>query len=352
MAGVSTNEQVGKPTGGMPGQTHVDYQRQYTRWQAAIEFWNAGVGMQAALLQRLVEQGTELKIEADEHTQRFIQTPDGFVMERQRRGYWVLDVPLVNFELAMEWKRYAFQDARQEKLDAYLKGTFVADEELRSALIYNVVTYNGTGTGLGNAGINAASGLWNGTTSKLTPPPFRSRKFASSHTHYNKTASATAITLADINAQRETILHHGYGGQMVATIPTTMMTKIADLFQATVMLPATPIVPTIQVEGFPSTGLKLQGFDFFVDEMVPDDYVVMFAMGAPPLFERLHPESAYRGLQFEPGSYVQNPLRGGTFFRRTGMVVKHKGAGVVLNMAGSYANPHGLSPNPYSFDYV
>lgn len=356
------NEQgSGTPVLGVYGQELVDYRSFYTKVVEMVEQYNQTNDL--AFIARAQEDGTQLKIRHWERSFEMTQIPDGWEPDSQRLGFWGVDVPLNNYGAGYKFTFFGWQDLSLREAEQTTADLFRADLRLQAKLLYNTMTYGGPayGAGLGNAGVSRFSGFWNGAApngSGLTPPPYKAVTFADTHSHYQPTANAAQVTIADLNFLFETIVEHGYseggtgegGDGLVLSMPLSVATQLKDLAAFTTMMTPVPFIGAV-TQGLTS-GFQLQGFGVFYDNWVAGNRLVGWSNERPVAYRRVPPRPEGQGLQFKKGNDSDNPLLGSAFYRRAGHMIQEKGAGAVLQIAGAYANPQASSPNPYSFEEV
>jgi hypothetical protein len=190
---------------------------------------------------------------------------------------------------------------------------------------------------------NAGYGWWNGQYSaeeKVTAPPrYGNNTFAANHTHY---LTASAITLPSITSLKQTLIHHGYKGRLVALINSVEAQAIEDLAAWTSnQIIRSPITDAIAVMGF-TDGFQLLGIQWYVTEAMPAGYILLMETqveeGKRP-FLMFEPKNM-SGLNLMPGVMNDYPLVESYFERWFGFKVWQRGAGAVLQItAGAYTSP-------------
>ncbi len=196
------------------------------------------------------------------------------------------------------------------------------------------------------------------------PPTYKTTSFSGSHSHYLASGGAT-IDSGDLDLIIEHLTHHGYGKKAganmvvlmnVAQINTIKTFRVADgdsydfipaQGSPAFLLPVTTIGPSQP----PSTyqGLDVAGSYgplLIIDEdFIPAGYLVAFATGGDsnasnPVGIREHANPQLRGLRLVKGRTPDYPLIDSFYQRGFGTGVRHRGAGVVMQItAGAYSIP-------------
>lgn len=198
-----------------------------------------------------------------------------------------------------------------------------------------------------------------------TPPTYKNNTFASTHNHYI-TSGTVAIQSADMDEIEEHLVHHGYGSQngsqLVFMVNRTEGNVIRQFRVATGasydFIPAQGapafLMPGMGIEGGrPAStfrGLSVIGsygpWMIIQEDYIPSGYVMAFATGGEqqatnPVGFRQHTNSSAQGLQLVKGANPDYPLIDSFYRRGFGTGVRHRGAGVVMQITtnGTYAIP-------------
>lgn len=200
-----------------------------------------------------------------------------------------------------------------------------------------------------------------------TPPKYKSNSFTSSHNHYIISGGA-AVVSGDLDDMEEHLVHHGYGSQAGATL--VLLVNRAQLNTIRTFRVATgSSYDYVSVEGGapwllptntggvvggrpPSTvnGLKVSGqygkWLIVEEDYIPSGYMLGFATGGQnqatnPVGFRQHANSALRGLRLVKGKDNDYPLIDSFYNRGFGTGIRHRGAGIVMQVkaSGSYEVP-------------
>lgn len=202
------------------------------------------------------------------------------------------------------------------------------------------------------------------------PPKWKNYTHLGTHTHYI-TSGAAAIDSGDLDALETHLKHHGYGRQsgatMILLVNSTELAIIRSFRVATGasydfipgggqppwLLPTNTggvVVP--QGGGVPAAvnGLDVAGrygsFLVVEEDYVPSGYVVAFSTGGQnqatnPVGFRQHQNAGLRGLRLVKGRDNDYPLIDSFYQRGFGTGVRHRGAGIVMQITANanYAIP-------------
>lgn len=199
-----------------------------------------------------------------------------------------------------------------------------------------------------------------------TPPPFKNTLHDGTHTHF-LTSGAAVIDSGDLNDLETHLVHHGYGRENGANMVLMMnRAQVATVRTFRVATGASfDFIPAAGAPAFfmpadaamvggraPATygGLTVAGsygpWTIIEEDYVPIGYVFAFATGGPlaatnPIGLRQHANPALRGLRIIPGSRSGYPLLDSFYNRGFGTGVRHRGAGVVMQITANaaYATP-------------
>jgi hypothetical protein len=201
------------------------------------------------------------------------------------------------------------------------------------------------------------------------PPKWKNTTHLGTHDHY-VSAGGAPITSADLDAMEDHLKHHGYGRQSGATLVLMLNTaelavvrnfRVAtgssyDFVPGSGQLPwllptntggvvipqGTAIPPTVngmQVAGRYGSWLVVE------EDYIPAGYMLGFATGGAnaatnPVGFREHAREGFRGLRLIKGREPDYPLQDAYYGRSFGTGVRHRGAGIVMQVAaGAYVIP-------------
>lgn len=195
------------------------------------------------------------------------------------------------------------------------------------------------------------------------PPAYRGTTFTGTHTHY-LTSGAATLDSTDVDDMEEHLFHHGYrltlGYRLVLMVERAQGNVIRNFKVANGdkydFIPSSGvgggvIMPNGQVVGAPTGNVRGQigtygAFIVVEEDYIPSGYVLAFASGGPANLGNLvgirqHSNAALRGLQLVKGRDNDYPLVDSFYRFGFGTGVRHRGAGVVLQVTtnSSYAPP-------------
>lgn len=216
-------------------------------------------------------------------------------------------------------------------------------------------------------------GFYNGDSDPdQVPPSYKTNTFTTGHNHFLVSGAAT-IDALDLQEAKTHLEHHGYeriNGYQTVLMVNKQEANAIRLFRSQVnggltgalydFIPSQGqpgiIIPLdLQVIGngqVPNTlrGLNVIGSygDILIVEepYIPAGYVVMFVTGGRdnlqnPIGFRQHSSPGLRGMRLIKGRNADYPLMDAYFVRGFGTGVRHRGAGVVMQIkaSGTYAPP-------------
>ena len=189
------------------------------------------------------------------------------------------------------------------------------------------------------------------------PPDYKNDTFSGTHNHY-LTSGAATIDSGDLDAIEEHIKHHGYleGGatlvimmnrQEVATVRSFRVSGgdsfdfIPSQGSPAAYFPQMVLGVTGNQPPSEYRGLKVAGsygpFLIIEEDFIPAGYVFAFATGgeqnvANPVGFREHQNAGLRGLRLVKGRDNDYPLIDSFYQRGFGTGIRHRGAGVVMEI--------------------
>lgn len=196
------------------------------------------------------------------------------------------------------------------------------------------------------------------------PPAYKNTTHASTHNHY-LTSGAVTVNGGDLDEMEEHLVHHGYGAQngsnLILMVNRTEGATIRSFRVSTGssydFIPAQGapafLLPGMGIQGSqPSSnyrGLQVIGvygnWTVIQEDYIPSGYMLGFATGGEqnasnPVGFRQHANSSLRGLRLVKGVQPDYPLIDSFYQRGFGTGVRHRGAGVVMQItAGAFAIP-------------
>lgn len=287
--------------------------------------------------------------------------------------WWDMGYDLRYFDIGIRysWRFLGEADARQVR--QLNNAALEADRRLMYRTVMNRLFDNTTwqATLRGGTAVNVYP-FYNGddpTNSNgeaVTPPTYKSFTFTANHDHYLVSGGAT-VDSGDLWDMYRHIYHHGYT-EGDATIILLVSEQEADVITGFSrangdrydFIPAANngisfILDGQIVGGQPRNDTGLNGFPGFLgkygpisivqEDLIPADYMVMFASGGlraenNPIGLRQHDNASLRGLKLIP-AHVHYPLVDSYYHHPIGSGVRHRGAGVVMQVkaSGSYEVP-------------
>jgi hypothetical protein len=197
------------------------------------------------------------------------------------------------------------------------------------------------------------------------PPAYKGTTFAGTHTHYLTSGGAT-IDPGDLSAIEDHLYHHGYRhslgyrllllvnrqeGVIVRTFKAGVASSLYDFipvgpgFGGGVYLPANSGIVDRPTQIAPVDGVigTYGPWTVVEEDYIPAGYVFALASGGEknignPIGIRQHLRPELRGLRLMPGPGQDYPLTDSFYQHGLGTGVRHRGAGVVMQItvSGTY----------------
>lgn len=212
--------------------------------------------------------------------------------------------------------------------------------------------------------------FYNGSTSTLpaVPPAWKSYVHANTHEHY-LTSGAATVDAGDLDAMEDHIHHHGYtqGGTLILLVARGEANVIRGFTRAGGarhdFLPKQGISflgtlvgtqPTDEsgLSVYPGYKGSYGDINIVEEDYVPAGYMFMFVSGGiraerNPVGLREHENEGLRGLKLIP-RFDRYPLRESFYHHALGSGVRHRGAGVVMQVtaSGTYTIPTLVTQGP------
>lgn len=291
-----------------------------------------------------------------------------FGVPKSIRGgsYFSMGFPFKWYDLAERYTWQYLSEATAAQVQNVHNMVFEADNRLVFNTVMKTIfnSANGTTDIRGNA-FNVYK-FYN--ADGTVPPSYKSYTFNGTHTHY-LTSGAATVDGQDLIDMEDHLVHHGYGTQngsrlillvnraQLATIRTFRVSTgapydfIPAQGQPPFLLPTNTggIAPPQQVASQMS-GLRVAGtygnWTIIEEDYIPSGYMFGFATGGVlqatnPVGVREHQNAGLRGLRLLKGPNNDYPLIDAYYARGFGCGVRHRGAGVVMQVtaAGSYTIP-------------
>jgi hypothetical protein len=344
-----------------------DLNEVWREFQAALAAWNAGRSRLVSALTYSVaapiEDVPQLSMDDFEEASEFGE-PKGI----RGGGFFSLGYDFKWYDIAARFTWKFLAEATAAQVEAVGNQVLEADNRLVFNKVLKSVFNNVNRTAdIRNTAVNVYPFYNNDGT---IPPAYKNYTFAGTHNHYITSGAAT-ITSGDLDDMETHLVHHGYGrqngSQMVLLANRTEMATIrgfrvasgasydfiAGSGQPPWLLPTiTGGVVTPQGGGVPATvnGLAVVGqygpWAIVEEDYIPAGYVFAFATGGEnaatnPVGIREHQNAALRGLRLVKGRTADYPLIDSFYNRGFGTGVRHRGAGIAMQItaAGAYTIP-------------
>lgn len=280
------------------------------------------------------------------------------------------------FDIGFRFTWQFLVDADQAQVDAINNQALEADSILMFQMIMWTLFNNTNRTASIREKAYNVYSFYNGTDGE-TPPSYKTNTFASNHTHYLASGAGT-VNSGDLDDMYTALAEHGYKrseGYNIVLIVNAAQGDVIRTFRSVQnggsskwdFIPAqgTPafLIPRdyIQPQGQLQPSATVQGMDVIgtygemtivQEDYMPAGYMVAFATGGRdnvqnPIGIRQHANPAYRGLRLVKARQDDYPLQDSYYTRGFGTGIRHRGAGVVMQVtAGSYAPPTEFAVSP------
>jgi hypothetical protein len=278
-----------------------------------------------------------------------------------------MGMPFDWFDLAarMTWQFLA--DATQQQVDAIQNAAIEADSQLVFNAVMERFFSNANRSAVISGNPYNVYAFWNNDGN--VPPPYRTKTFAGTHTHYI-TTNATEYDASDLDDLIELITEHGYtktlGYRIVVMINEAQAPRMRAFRSAASnngvvdgthgnwdFIPAqgtaSALLPRDVVLQGQQVANSLQGLtvigsygDAIIvqDDYVPPGYIAAFATGGQaslnnPVGFRQHANPALQGMRLVKGPNPDYPLIESYYVRGFGVGITQRGAGAVLQVVNS-----------------
>lgn len=338
----------------------------WSDYQAVVEQWNAErnrlINFLTFRVNEPIERVPVIGGSGDFQEATEYGVPIGY---RPSTGYYSFGYDFKWYDLASRFTWQFLAEAPQAQLDAIANQAMDADNRLVYTKVMRRIFNNTNNLASIDGNPYNVYTFYNG--SGEAPPTYKSNTFASNHNHFLASGAVT-VDPGDLEAIIEHLYHHGYDGtngyRLVLMANRVEAEKIRLFVKGTAgatydFIPAqgTPAffmsedqriqggqVPA-QLNGFKVTG-SYGDLTIIEEDMIPAGYMIAFATGGPdslqnPVGIREHANEALRGMRLVKGRTPDYPLIDSYYLRGMGTGVRHRGAGVVMQITtnGSYAPP-------------
>lgn len=270
------------------------------------------------------------------------------------------DFKWYDLRIAYTWQYLA--EATAAQVESLNNMALEADNRLMFNKVLRAVFNNVTRTAnIRQQNVNVYPFYNNDTT---VPPAFKTYVHTANHQHYLVSGAAT-VDFGDLDEMELHVKHHGYGADMGSNlillansqqINTIRSFRVAtgasyDFIPAQGQPPwllptntggiATPGQPPAEFQGLKVAG-RYGNWLIIEEDFVPAGYLVGFATGGllnatNPVGIRQHANSGLRGLRLIAGNNNNYPLVDSYYNHGFGTGVRHRGAGVVMQIKASGA---------------
>jgi hypothetical protein len=275
-------------------------------------------------------------------------------------------------------------DANQSQVDAIATQALEADNILVFQMIMWTLFNNVNRSALINKKPYNVYTFWNGADSQV-PPTYRTNVFDATHNHYMVSGAATVspgnfpTTTGDLDDMEDQLTHHGYkqsNGYRLVLMVNKQEGDVIRTFRSVTnggtskwdfipsqgtpaflvprdfVLPAGQTAPPSSLGGMEVIGAYGE-WTILQEDYIPPGYMVGFATGGQesvqnPVGIRQHSNTALRGLRLIRGRDNDYPLTEAYYGRGFGTGVRHRGAGVIMQVkaSGSYVIPTEYDEEP------
>lgn len=280
-------------------------------------------------------------------------------------GYHSMGYDFRWYDLAVRYTWQFLSESGAAQVDTLNNMALEADNRLVFSRIMKAIFNNVTrAADIRNQNINVYP-FYNGDS--IVPPAFKNYVHSANHNHY-LVSGAAVIDSGDFDEMELHLKHHGHGGQnggtQLALVNAAQMPAIRALRVATGaaydFIPAQggpPFLLPVNYGGIqggqpPSTyqGLDVAGrygrWLVIEEDYIPAGYVLATSTGGEvaasnPVGIREHQNTGLRGLRLLKGHDQAYPLIDSFYNRGFGTGIRHRGAGVVLQIkaSGTYDIP-------------
>jgi hypothetical protein len=280
-------------------------------------------------------------------------------------GFFSMGYDFRWYDLAVRYTWQYLAEASAAQVDSLNNIALEADNRLVFSKVLKAILNNVTRVAtIRQQNVNVYP-FYNGDST--VPPTFKTFVHTAPHTHYLVSGGAT-VDSGDLKDIADHLKHHGYGVQQgsrlimlansaqTATIRTFRVSSGAEYDFVPAQGQPPFLLPTntggIQGGQAPASlgGLTVAGtygpWTIIEEDFIPVGYILGFATGGVlqatnPVGVREHANAALRGLKLVKGRDNDYPLIDSYYTHGFGTGVRHRGAGVVLQIkaSGSYDIP-------------
>lgn len=338
--------------------------RMWDEFQRTIRMWNAQrdalTNMMTFPVTQLVE-GVRYPIDQDFEMASEFGEPQGIRLGPSfRMGYdfyW--------WDLAIRYTWMFLAEATRQQLEALNNTALEADNRLVFTRVMKQIFNNVTKVATIDGIATNVYPFYNGDT--MIPPKWKVTTFATAHQHYITSGAGTVVS-GDLDDMQALLTEHGYAqirgyrlillvnpaqGAVIRSFKVATGAKYDFIPSANVggglyIAPNSGLIgqPTlINIPGLVSIG-TYGSFTVIEEEYIPVGYMLGLASAGElnignPVGVREHENTSLRGLRLVKGKDNDYPLIDSFYLHGMGTGVRHRGAGVVMQVsaAGSYTIP-------------
>lgn len=338
----------------------------WTEFLQTITEWNADRDALIALLTFSVSQLTERvfypSTDADFEQSSEFGVPKGI---RIQGTPFIMGYDFTWYDLAVRYTWLFLAEADANQLRGLNNSALEADDRLVFTRVFRRLFNPAESSAYINEQNVNVYPLYN--ADGTVPPQYRTNTFDGTHTHFMTSGGSTVVS-GDLDDMHTHLAHHGYSGdrgyKMVLLVNDQegqvirTFTRIGGAkwdfipgprFGGGVILPAGQII-----QGAPSQDVgtledrigTYGDIQVLEDYGIPAGYMVMFATGGDDNIGNLvgireHQNGSLRGLRLVKGATPDYPLIDSYYQHGLGTGVRHRGAGVVMQVttSGTYAPP-------------
>lgn len=330
--------------------------RMWDEFQRTIQMWNRQRDALTNVLTFNVStmiEGVRYPVEQDFEEASEFGEPKGIRLGPSfRMGYdfkW--------WDLAIRYTWMFLAEATRQQLEGLHNTALEADNRLMFTRILRRVFNNVTNVASIDGETVNVYPFYNGDS--MVPPKWKNTTFTAPHTHY-LTSGAATVTSGDLDDVQDHLTHHGYSqirgyrlvmmvneveGAVIRSFKVATGAKYDFLPSANVggglVIPANSGIvgapPLVNLPGLISIGTYGQ-FTIIEESYIPAGYLLAFATGGElalgnPIGIRQHEQAALQGLRLVKGRDNDYPLIDSFYLHGMGTGVRHRGGGVVMQIA-------------------
>lgn len=276
------------------------------------------------------------------------------------------------YDLANRFTWQFLSEAPTSQVQAIENQALEADSRLVFTKVMRQVFRNVTDAATIRGNAYNVYGFYNGDTGDAgTPPPYRTYTHTAGHNHFLVSGAAT-VDAGDLQQMQDHLNHHGYNraeGYRTVLMANRQEATVMRSFRSQVnggpagnlydFIPAqgtpTLLLPIDLQQTGPAVSGQLEGLnvigsygDIIIveEDYIPAGYLFMFVTGGRdnlqnPIGFREHQNAGLRGMRLVKGRNADYPLMDAYYVRGFGTGIRHRGAGVVMQIkaSGTYAPP-------------